>query len=140
METIIRKIFEPVFFSKCCVNVLSSHGNKTFKLVPYEIQSVQKPFALDREARSCVASRYNNNSPMEFLIRDKINCILCYVPSKSNEILSARSSRIIHTPVNKVAQWSVKRASVAWTFKDETYLCYIRTLCVPRSKHSSPRS
>jgi hypothetical protein len=104
METIIRKIFEPVFFSKWCVNFLTSHGNKTFKLGPYEIQSVQKPFVLDREARSCVAGRYNNHLPMEFLIRDTISCILRYVRLKSNEILSARSGRIIITHANKVAQ------------------------------------
>jgi len=87
METIIRKIFEPVFFSKWCVNLLSSHGNKTFKLVPYDIQFVQKLFSLDREARSCFAGRCNIQLQMEFLIRDTISFMLCYIPLKSNESL-----------------------------------------------------
>jgi hypothetical protein len=90
METIIREIFEPVLFSKWCVNILSSDRNKTFKLVPYEIQSVQKPFALEREARGCVTGSCNNHLPTEFLIRDTISCTLCYVPLKSNEGLSAQ--------------------------------------------------
>jgi hypothetical protein len=84
METIIREIFEPVFFSKWCVNVLSSDPNKTFKLVAYEIQSVQKPFALDREARGFGAGGYNNHLPMKCLIRDTISCTLCYFHLKNN--------------------------------------------------------